>query len=154
MEGDGMNTRRWWGLRPWSRHSLVLLIAGVSYVAIGLSFRSYSLSQVPKQQLVNLTLALRWLPLKTWGTIFIVFGGLVVISSRWPRETRLWGYIILTGLSSVWSGFYFASVIVYRSTVNNLAGGLTWGLFAFMWWAISGLLDPGVVIHDESGQHR
>lgn len=142
---------QWWGIRKPSRHSVVLLIAGISYVALGISFRLYNLAAVPKRSLVNLTLALRWMPLKAWGLVFIFAGLLVILSSCWPRKKLLWGYVVLTGLSAVWSGFYFASVLVYRSTKNNMAGGITWALLSFLGLAISGLLNPTEGASDASG---
>lgn len=131
-----------WKLRPWTRHSLVLLIVGLGHIGIGILFWNTDLSKVPESQLVNLTLALRWLDFKQWGFIFALTGMLTILSSRWPWKPPLWGYVLLTYLSAIWGGFYFASVIVYRSTVNNMAGGVTWAIFAFLWWGISGLVDP------------
>lgn len=143
--------REHWKLRPWGRHNLILMIAGAGYLLIGISFKNVKLNQIPKKQLVNLTLALRWIPLDIWGWVFIVAGLMVLLSSSWPRNSKMWGYTVLTLLSALWSGFYFASVIVYRSTVNNLGGGLTWGLFAFLWWAIGGLQSPTKGETHESG---
>lgn len=127
------------GVRPWERHSLVLLVAGLSYTATGLS---YILAEPTKTREVALHFPLAWAPIGFWGILFMAAGALVVLSSRWPTFAETWGYMVLTGLSTGWSLAYVAGVIFSNSPATNLSGGLVWGLLAFLWWAISGLLNP------------
>lgn len=133
----------WLGLRPWRRHSLVLLVTGLVYVFIGFA---YVYTDPRRSRDVALQIALDWWSLDVWGWIFVFSGLLAILSSRWPPFSETWGYFVLTGLSAGWSGFYVTGVIFGDSPVGNLTGGLTWGLVAFLWWAISGLVNPTTVI--------
>lgn len=131
--------KSFWGIRPWERHSLVLMVAGFSYIATGLTY----ITQEPTEtRRIALEVALDKAPIEFWGGVFITCGILAIISSRWPPFTETWGYSVLTGLSGGWSATYITSVIFESSPATNLSGGLVWGLLAFMWWAISGLLNP------------
>lgn len=132
-------TKSWKGIRPWKRHSLVLMVAGLVYVAIGIS---YILAEPTETRLIALHYALQWFPIATWGWIYVGAGSLAVLSSRWPPVSETWGYTVLTGLSSAWSLFYLFGVVVWHSPPTNLSGVMSWGLIAFMWWAISGLKNP------------
>lgn len=132
----------WRGIRPWKRHSLVLLVAGAVYIAIGGGF---IFPEPTPQRLIALQIALDWWSLNVWGYIFVFAGILSIISSRWPPVSEKWGYAVLTGLSSGWGAFYAAGVIFGDSSVSNLNGALSWGLLGFMWWAISGLTNPTVI---------
>lgn len=132
-------TTSWRGIRPWKRHSLVLMVAGLVYVAIG---ASYILAEPTDTRRVALHFALQWFSLMTWGWIFICSGFLAILSSRWPPVSETWGYTVLTGLSSGWAMFYLVGVLFWHSPPTNLSGVMSWGLIAFMWWAISGLKNP------------
>ena len=127
------------GLRPFKRHSLVLLVAGLVYSAIGVS---YILAEPTSSRQSALTVALDWMPISGWGSLFIFTGSLSIISSRWPPVSETWGYTALTGLSAAWSAFYLTGVVFQNSSISNLSGALSWGMIAFMWWAISGLKNP------------
>lgn len=129
-----------WGLRPWKRHGLVLLVAGLVFVGIG---TSYILAEPTPARAKALYLALMWLPVETWGGIFMFAGFLSIISSRWPPVSKTWGYMVLTGLSAGWATFYLVDILFFDSPWTNISGTLSWGLVAFMWWAISGLRNPG-----------
>lgn len=129
--------RRFWGLRPWKRHSAILMVAGVLYILIGLSYVLDRPNSVRDKSLVVL---LQLFPLAVWGVIFIFVGVVTCISSRWPPFHETWGYTILTGLSSMWMTAYFTGFLFYHA--QSLSGAILWGLVAFMWWAISGLLNP------------
>jgi hypothetical protein len=129
----------WQGMRPWTRHSLVLLVAGLIYVGIGFAF-CFTRPTGAKEQALHF--ALKWWSFQTWGVIFIVAGVLAVISSRWPPVSRTWGYSVLTGLSAAWAAFYGVGIFFADSPTTNLTAGLSWALVAFLWWAISGLRDP------------
>lgn len=139
-----------WHVRRWTRHSLVLVVAGALYIGIGFAF--FTAPSIANKD-PSLKVALQFLSLNSWGYVFIVVGILSMISSVWPMGEEKWGYTILTALSSAWSAAYTLAVIFYSAPKITLLGGLTWGLLAFIWWAISGLISPEfvkVVINDES----
>lgn len=125
--------------RAWTRHSLVLLVAGLSYVGIGLA---YATTPPAPDRTVALEVLLDFMPLSSWGYVFMSVGLLTVISSKWPPISEKWGYAILTGLSAAWSSGYLLSMLVGASPIQNATGFLVWALVAFLWWAISGLNNP------------
>jgi hypothetical protein len=122
---------------------LVLLVAGLVYVCVGLS---YMFGDSPASREIALQIALHWWNFQIWGGIFTFSGLLTIVSSRWPPVSETWGYTVLTGLSVGWGCFYAAGVIFGNSPTGNLSGFLTWGLLGFLWWAISGLTNPTVVV--------
>lgn len=136
----------WRAVRPWERHSLVLLVAGLVYIAIGQSLITTDLQPA---RAVALKFAFNWFGLdlapEFWGWVFIVHGAAAIISARWPPISETWGYFLLTGLSAAWALFYLMGVLFGHSPPANISGTLSWGLIAFMWWAISGLLNPSHV---------
>lgn len=132
----------WRALRPWKRHSLVLMVAGLVYICIGFS---YIFAEPTRAKTSALSVALSWMPFEAWGGVFIFAGLLSIMSSRWPPVSKTWGYMVLTGLSAGWSAFYWVGIVFENSSLSNLSGVLAWGLIAFMWWAISGLLNPNDV---------
>lgn len=134
-----LSRNKWLGFRPWERHSLVLLVAGLVYMAIGFS---YIFSKPTGARYQALYAALVWLPMEGWGVVFFISGALAFISARWPPFTETWGYMVLTGLSTLWGGFYLVGIVVHNSPWSNITGAMTWGLVGFLWWAISGLLNP------------
>lgn len=129
----------WYGIRQWQRHSLVLLVAGVVYIAVGLS---YALPEPTLARARALYYAGQVMSLEKWGWVFIAVGLLSIVSSRWPPFSETWGYTAMTGLATLWSGFYALSVIFEVVTVASLSGALVWALVGFLWWAIGGLLNP------------
>lgn len=131
------------GIRPWRRHSLVLMVAGLAYIGVG---ASYIFAEPTRAREIALTVALRWFPIEFWGSVFVVAGGLAIVSSRWPPVAETWGYMVLTGLSAGWSATYAMGVIFANAPAMNLSGALNWGLLAFLWWAISGLTNPTTVV--------
>lgn len=128
-----------WGFRPFKRHGLILLIAGLAYLATGLT---YIWSAPTQNRRVALQLALGWFPIEYWGSIFGLVGVAAIISSRWPPVAEKWGYMLLAGLSAGWSATYAAGVIFEDSPASNLTGALNWGLLAAMWVIIPGLVNP------------
>lgn len=126
-------------LRPWKRHSLVLMVAGISYCAIGIS---YILAEPSVSREVALQYAINWFSLDVWGWWFVITGLATVLSSLWPPVTRVWGYELLTGLSVAWGLFYLSGCLFGESPWTNLSGAILWCIFGFLWWAISGLVDP------------
>lgn len=133
----------WRGIRPWKRHSLVLAVAGLVYILIGVS---YITTEPTKARTRALTFALDWWSIDAWGYVFIAAGALSIVSSRWPPISETWGYTVLTGLSAAWAAFYLVGILFGDSPVSNISGVLSWGIIAFMWWAISGLLNPGSTV--------
>lgn len=134
---------RWRALRPWMRHSLVLAVAGTVYVLVGIS---YVAAEANASRESALRLALDWMPLPAWGVVWIIVGLLAILSSRWPPASETWGYTSMTGLAAGWSAFYLLGIAL-GSDLQNVSGVLVWGLVAFMWWAISGLVNPGPVVN-------
>lgn len=135
---------QWRALRPWMRHSLVLAVAGTVYVLVGVS---YIAAEANASRESALRLALDWMPLPAWGCIWILVGLLAILSSRWPPASETWGYTAMTGLAAGWASFYLLGIPL-GSDAQNFSGVLVWGLVAFMWWAISGLVNPEPVVRD------
>lgn len=133
---------RWSQLRPFRRHSMVLIVAGLVYIAIGIT---YLQAEPTPERLNSLQYATDWLEYNTWGYVFIFVGLLAVISSRWPPFSETWGYFVLTGQSAAWAGFYLAGIVFSDTGVTYLSAVLSWGLIGFMWWAISALQNPEVL---------
>lgn len=131
--------RHYVGVRPWTRHSLVLLIAGMVYILIGFV---YVKTPDGGPTWEALAFAREWFDLDQWAFLWIVVGGLAVISARWPPVAETWGYMALTALAAGWGSFYFLEVIFGDSTIGTAGVGLVWYLVAFLWWAISGLISP------------
>lgn len=141
-----MHIHPWKGFRPWERHSLVLMICGVVFVLIGVS---YIITEPTRAREQALHFAFEWMPSEGWGAVFILCGVLSIISSRWPPISETWGYTVLSGMSAAWAGFYLVGVLFGESPATNLSGVLSWGVIAFMWWAISGLLNPSDILPKE-----
>lgn len=160
MEGsDVVSAWTWcvanlWGIRPFKRHSLVLMVAGVFYAATGVV---YILAEPTANRKIALDVALNFFPLEFWGSVFVCAGLLAFISSRWPPVADTWGYMVLSALSAGWSATYAWGVIFEDSPADNLTGAIQWGLFAFLWWGISGFVNPDktvvVVINDERADY-
>lgn len=141
-ESGNMDTnvvRKFWGLRPWKRHSTILMVAGVLYFLIGFQ---YIIAPPNKTRDDSLVVVLQIAPLQFWGATYLAAGMLVMISSRWPPFSETWGYMLLAGLSAAWMATYLIGFLFFHAPPSGLSGSLLWGLLAFMWWAISGLLNP------------
>lgn len=147
---EHMNLHPWRGVRPWQRHSLVLAVAGVIYILCGVA---YAFGPQAPNRAIALQFAYKWMDPYGWGIVFIICGTLAIISSRWPPISVTWGYIALTSLSSAWAAFYLVGIVFGTSPPANWTGFLAWGMLAFLWWAISGLVNPSprhhVVIVEE-----
>lgn len=131
--------RRFWGLRPWKRHSQILMVAGLIYALVGIS---YVFAEPNKNRALSLVVLIRIAPIEVWGMVFTITGLLSAISSRWPPFAETWGYMVLTGLSTGWAFTYLFGILFFGSPIMNISGFFIWGLLAFLWWAISGLLNP------------
>jgi hypothetical protein len=141
-------------VRPFNRHSLILTISGSGYMLTG---ATYVLSSPTPSRKVALAVALRWFPLEVWGMLFILIGLMAIASSRWPRLSDSWGYAVLTAASAGWAATYAAGVLFEESPIGNLTGTVQWGLLAFLWWAIPGLVTPDktvVAVVKDNGEHR
>lgn len=137
-----MIIRRLLALRPWKRHSLVLAVAGTVYALVGIS---YIVSDPTPSREAALKLAIHWMPLPIWGCVWIFTGFLAFLSSRWPPASETWGYTTMTALAAGWAAFYLVGIVFMNAPAQGFSGVLVWGLVAFMWWAISGLVNPGEV---------
>lgn len=141
---------RWWGLRPWKRHSTILMVVGVLYALIGFLYMNAPPSRGRE---VALAAILQVAPMEFWGSLFIATGFMAIVSSRWPPLTATWGYMVLTGMSSGWSAAYLLSSIFYHAPWStNSTQIFLWGILAFLWWAISGLLNPDTTAVTEHGK--
>lgn len=124
--------------KPWSKHSGILVVAGIVYIVIGI--RYYYLD--PSENLeMTLYYAINLMPIDGWGIGFIVVGAIAVLSSRWPNVPASWGYVLLTGLSAAWSSFFFAGAMLTEARVSYFSTAAMWALLAYLWWAISGLVE-------------
>lgn len=131
--------RRYLSLRNWSQHSFVLLIGGMSFIAIGMSVGLYT-PGTPRWE--ALILARHVMSLEHWTNVFIFVGIGALLAARWPRHSYVWGYMLLTGVSAGWSMFYFAGAFFVSEPLHNLPPGAFWAFYGTMWWAISGLSNP------------
>lgn len=134
----------------WTRHSLVLTVAGLIYVGIGFAF-IVSPGYVGKDP--SLKSALNLMDLDDWGVVYIVVGLGAMTSAHAPIGKKNWGYMLLTALSSAWAALYTMSVLFGGAPKIALLSGLIWLQLAFIWWAVSGLLSPEqvkVTIDDSS----
>jgi hypothetical protein len=113
-------------------------------MAVGAAFLGFG--DVTEVRRISLDVAIHIAPLKAWGGLFVLSGFLAVISAKWPSFSDSWGYAVLCGVSSAWSTMYLASYIFGAAPASNITYALVWGLVAFLWWAISGLINPDKVI--------
>lgn len=125
--------------KPWSRHGVILVVAGITHMVIGTVY----VFHIPSESLSEaLYFALHLMSLDWWGIGFILIGIVAFISSRWPNVPRPWGYTVLTGWSAAWSAFYFAGATLTDAKVVYFGTAGVWALLAFLWWAVSGLVSP------------
>ncbi|QDH85266.1 hypothetical protein HWC49_gp35 [Gordonia phage Kenosha] len=129
---------KWYRTKPWDRHGLILVTAGVIYAAIGFMFTLQPATQLRSE---NLKLALSIMPYFGWGVGFIVVGLFTVVTSRWPLAPKSLGYSTLTGWTVAWAGFHIVGGTAADNTAY-IASGFSWAMVAFLWWAISGLVSP------------
>lgn len=130
---------RWWGLRPWKRHSTILTVVGLLFVLSGVQYIVMKPTKAREETLRALT---QFLPVQFWGGLFVLAGLCAIISSRWPPLAEAWGYMVLTGLSSGWAATYLTGIIFFHAPVVNISQVIIWSAFGFMWWAIAGLPNP------------
>lgn len=135
--------RALWRLRTWKRHDLILSVAGCMYVMIGVAF---VLAEPSHTRDVALAIILRIAPFPFWGWVFIGVGAVSIISSKWPPSAETWGYVVLTGFSTGWGSAYLMGILFAGAPWVNINGFLIWGMLGFLWWAISGLVNPDTVV--------
>lgn len=126
------------------------MVAGILYTLVGVS---YALSHPTPGRKQSLSFLLEIAPQQFWGGLFMLAGVLTSISSVWPPFAHTWGYMILTGLSAGWGAVYLMGMLFFSSPSTNITQVCLWGILAYMWWAISGLINPDevVVIENELG---
>lgn len=141
------------GIRPWTRHSLVLMVAGLMYAMVGISYLVTGLDDTRKVSVAgHLQFGHKALGVfdldasdhaiwTFYAVNWIIVGALAMISSRWPPASETWGYTAMCSFSTFWSGCYLLS-LNSGSPDRVLSGALVWALLAFLWWAISGLVNP------------
>lgn len=145
-----MNPRSFWGLRrEWKRHDVILCVGGLLYILIGVY---YTGTRNAQGRFVSLEILLRVAPMTFWGGVFIFAGLLSIISSRWPPFAETWGYVVLTSISGGWATAYLMGILFAKAPFTNIISTIVWGLFSFVWWAVSGLLNPDktAVVTDEA----
>lgn len=131
--------KKWHHVKPWDRHGLILMTAGLAYILIGIAFLS---SEVTQSREDNLRHVLRVMPYDVWCAAFVVVGIISIISSRWPSKPRTLGYATLTGWTSACAGFYIIGGLSEPMNTAYVAIGFVWGMMGFLWWAVSGLVCP------------
>lgn len=131
--------RKMWGVRPWTRHGLILVVVGVLYALVGFQYLNAT-PNINRER--ALAVLLRVAPIQFWGGVFILAGVLTIMSSRWPPFAEKWGYVILTGLSAGWAAAYLMGILFFHAPSASVTQVILWGLLSFMWWAVSGLLNP------------
>jgi hypothetical protein len=109
------------------------------YIGLGVS---YVFADADLNQQSAVYLATRWLPFSYWGALWIAVGLMAIVSARWPPVSKTWGYSAMTGLASAWAGLYLVGICFLNAPLYQISGTLAWGLLAFMWWVISGLVAP------------
>lgn len=130
---------KWHFVKPWDRHGLILVTAGVSYILVGIAFL---LSEETETRRKNLQYAIDIMPYKCWCMVFIVVGVIAIISSRWPSTPRTLGYSILTGWTAAQAAVYILGGLSDPLNLSYVATGFVWCLVGFLWWAIGGLICP------------
>jgi ascorbate-specific PTS system EIIC-type component UlaA len=128
------------GFSPWTRHTLILTVAGLVYTALGISY--FVLDD--EEYLAAVDRATQWMPVNGLAIVWVVVGLFVFFSAISVRTPELWGYSALTGLSTAWAAFYLIGVVVYNAPLEQLNLAIIWGLLGFLWWAISGMIDPEI----------
>lgn len=115
------------------------MVVGILYALIGFA---YVTAPANKAREATLVVVLQIAPIQFWGGVFFVAGVLTSISSRWPPFAETWGYMLLTGLSAGWAAAYLLGILFFNAPTAGITAAVLWSLLAFMWWAISGLLNP------------
>lgn len=130
-------------LRPFTRHSLVLLVSGFMMFVYGFLIHTWA-PDGPRA--ASIGIALQIAPLSFWGALWGATGFFAMLSSMWPAAYEKWGYALLTAGSSGWSAVYLTGLFVPGNDLGELTGAVIWGLIGFLWWAVAGLINPDKVV--------
>ena len=130
--------RKSFAVRPWTRHSSILVVASVVYILVGVNYINVDVNPTNNR---NFGAAVAVFPLYIWGFMFVVVGASSIFSVFWPPVRKNWGYIALTGISALWAGVYAVTYITLDGPLLTMSSSILWALMAFFWWAVSGLVD-------------
>lgn len=133
-----------YGLRPFKRHSIVVTVGGLVYVIYGFLILATWAPLGPRASAVSAGLLVA--PLSFWALLFIFSGAMAILSSRWPVFNEKWGYVALCGMAATWMAAYLGGLFFDNNTLAETGGALVWGLVAFLWWGIAGLMNPDKVV--------
>lgn len=125
---------KWNHFKPWDRHGLILMVVGVVYILIGVSYFNTNTARMGE-------ITINFLPGNTIYLGFTVVGAISMISARWPNKPRILGYTVLSAWTTTTASIYIYGGLELDNTALFVTG-LTWALMAFLWWAISGLVSP------------
>lgn len=127
------------GVPRWTRHSLVLIMAGTIYFGIGIA-----LLFLPNdaKRVSTIKTAQDIMPMTAWALIFVLVGFFASLSSFLNLGRRPWGYMALTAMSSAWACIYLLAVIFEKAPSITLVSAFTWFLLAAIWIGVSGLVAP------------
>lgn len=129
-----------YGIRPFTQHSMVIVVGGLVYICIGLMMIMTWTYDGPRASAISAGLMVA--PLGFWGSLWMFIGVAVVASSRWPNNKEKWGYTALAGMAGVWAAVYLAGLLFDNNTLSETGGAFSWGLVAFLWWAVARLANP------------
>jgi hypothetical protein len=130
---------RWWGLRPWKRHSTALMVVGILYIFIGYQYMVAPSNAGREKALMTV---LQFAPLPFWGSLFVFAGALAIISTKWPPMAETWGYVVVTSLSVGWAATYLTGIWFFQSPKQNYSQVFLWGTLGFMWMVFAGFPNP------------
>lgn len=142
-----------WSLRPWQRHSLVLCMGALVYAAQGWVYITQPLTE-DRQRGLGIALRVSGGSSVPWGVVWFAVALLALTSTRWPPQSKTWGYVALSALATFWGAVYGLSVAILGAPGVNYSGMFVWALVAFMWWGISGLRNPDDVEPPGPGDER
>lgn len=131
----------WLAVRPWQRHSIVLLMGGLVYLNQG---QVYLRVRLTDDRAAGLAAALHLTggSAKPWGALWVVVGLMALVSTVWPPQSKTWGYTALAAMSAFWGSVYGLSTLLLGAPPNNYTGLGVWWLVAVLWWGVSGLVNP------------
>lgn len=134
-----MKSPRWWGLRPWKRHSTALMVVGTLYIFVGYQYMVAPPSMARERALL---VVLQFAPLQFWGCLFVFAGVLAIISTKWPPMAETWGYVVVTSISVGWAATYLTGIWFFQSPITNYSQVFLWGTLGFMWMVFAGFPNP------------
>lgn len=130
---------KWWGLRPWKRHSTALLVVGILHIFMGFQYITVPTTEARERALL---VVLQFAPIQFWGSVFIFAGSLALLSTKWPPLAETWGYVVVTALSTGWAATYLTGIWFFHSPKSNYSQVFLWGVLGIMWMVFSGFPNP------------